>query len=142
MPAGRRTPWLICYDVADVDRLRRVHKEVRRYATPLQRSVFWTHATRPEVVRRMGLLTPLIDPRQDDLRAYPLLTASPPIVYGRPLLARGIWLSWQQALFHKPTRSRLPHAASHMALGPDAQTKPQATDNALVIDHGRFERLP
>lgn len=124
MPAARRTPWLICYDITDPERLRRVHKEVRRYATPLQHSVFWTHATRRELVGRLAPLTQMIDPRQDDLRAYPLLTASQPIVYGRPLLARGIWLSWQQTLFHKPTRSRLPQAASHMTPGPDAQGPP------------------
>ena len=106
MPAARRTPWLICYDVTAPDRLQRVHKEVRQYAAPLQYSVFWTHATRRQVVGRLGRLRHVIDPRCDDIRAYPLLTASPPVVYGRPLLVPGIFLSWQQELFHKSARGR------------------------------------
>ena len=108
MPAARRTPWLICYDVTAPDRLQRIHREVRQYAAPLQYSVFWTHATRREVASRLHRMRPMIDLRRDDVRAYPLLTASPPVVYGRPLLVPGIFLSWQQELFHKPARGRLP----------------------------------
>ena len=90
MPAGRRTPWLICYDIADPSRLRAVHKEVRRDAMAFQYSVFRAHATRHDVVRRVSMLAQVIDPRQDDVRAYPLLTASTPVVYGRGLLAEGV----------------------------------------------------
>ena len=92
MPASKRTPWLICYDIADPDRLRRVHKEVRRYALPLQYSVFRTHATRRTVASRIGLLEEIIDPRYDDVRAYPLLTGAQSAIYGRGLLADGLWL--------------------------------------------------
>ena len=104
MPASKQTPWLICYDIADPDRLRQVHKEVRRYATPLQYSVFRTHATRREVVGRLGALEHAIDPRHDDIRAYPLLTASAPVVYGRGLTADGIHFAWRQTLFDNPIR--------------------------------------
>ena len=45
MPAGRRTPWLICYDIADPPRLQRV-RTISRHAVPLQYSVFCTDATR------------------------------------------------------------------------------------------------
>lgn len=133
MPASRRTPWLICYDIADPDRLRCVYKEVRRYATPLQHSVFCAHATRREVVGRLRLLTRILDPRCDDVRAYPLLTTSPPTVYGRPLLASGVHLSWQQALFHKSARSRLPTMVGHMEPDASAQGVTQTTDNAAKI---------
>lgn len=92
MPASKETPWLICYDIADPDRLRRVHKEVRRFAVPLQHSVFRTNATRQQIVARFKELEAIVAPRYDDLRAYPLLTASVPEVYGRPLLADGILL--------------------------------------------------
>lgn len=90
MPANRRTPWLICYDITDPTRLTQVHKEVRRYATPLQYSVFRAHATRREIVGRLDLLAGIIDPRSDDIRAYPLLTNAAPVVYGKSLLARGV----------------------------------------------------
>ena len=143
MPASRRTPWLICYDIADPDRLRRVCKEVCRYATPIQHSVFCAHATRRELASRLDdLLTRILDPRCDDVRAYPLLTTSPPVVYGRPLLASGVYLSWQQALFHKPARSRLPTMVGHMEPDAGAQAATQATDNAAKIYGGRFSRSP
>ena len=90
MPRSRRTNWLICYDIADPARLVRVHREVRRYATPFQHSVFRAHATRRGLAKRLRILAELIDPRQDDVRAYPLLTAAAPIVYGSRLLAEGV----------------------------------------------------
>ena len=99
MPANRRTPWLVCYDIADPDRLRQVHKEVRRYAAPFQYSVFRTQATRGEMVRRLDLLAHIIDPRHDDIRAYPLLTTFEPVIYGRPLLASGLHLAWREEFF-------------------------------------------
>ena len=93
MPANKRTPWLICYDVADPARLRQVYKEVRRHSTPFQHSVFRTCATRRELLERLGVLHRLIDPRRDDIRAYPLLTTSAPVVYGKSLVAAGIWMT-------------------------------------------------
>ena len=99
MPAPKRTPWLICYDVADPRRLRDVHKEVRRYATPFQRSVFRIYATRSAVAHRLHLLERVIDPQLDDVRGYPLLTTVQPVIYGRQMLGEGIWFDWQRTLF-------------------------------------------
>ena len=98
MPASRPVPWLICYDIADPGRLRDVHKEVRRYATPFQYSVFRTTATRREVVARLDVLADAIDPRSDDVRAYPLLTNAPQDIYGTPRLADGARLDDQAEL--------------------------------------------
>ncbi len=92
MPASSRTPWLICYDIADRRRLRDVHREVRRYATPFQRSVYRIYASRRDVARLLRRLERVIDPGRDDVRAYPLLTNSPAVVYGAPLLAAGLWV--------------------------------------------------
>lgn len=94
MPANRRTPWLICYDIADPHRLREVHRHVRQYAAPLQYSVFQAHQTRREIVQRLGELKHVIDPIRDDVRAYPLLTVAPLRVYGRDLLAADVRLAW------------------------------------------------
>lgn len=103
MPATRRTPWLICYDIADPTRLRQVHKEVRRHASPFQYSVFRAHATRREVVDRLNVLQGIVDVRYDDIRAYPLLIGATPVVYGRSLLARGIHFGSPQVFFDNPT---------------------------------------
>ena len=92
MPASRRTPWLLCYDIADPRRLQRVHRVARRHATPLQYSVFHTIATRGEVRAMIHDIEEFIDPGQDDVRAYPLLTTAQPVTLGRSRLANGVML--------------------------------------------------
>ena len=92
MPANRRTPWLLCYDIADPRRLQRVHRVVRRHAVPVQYSVFHTIATRHEVLSVLHEIEEHIDPRQDDVRAYPLLTTARPTSLGRSRLPGGILL--------------------------------------------------
>lgn len=92
MPANRRTPWLVCYDIADPRRLQRVHRVVCRHAVPVQYSVFHTIATRHEVLSVLHEIEEHIDPRQDDVRAYPLLTTARPVSLGRSRLPGGIML--------------------------------------------------
>ena len=92
MPASRRTSWLICYDIANPRRLQRVHRTACRHATPLQYSVFHAVATRNEILTALRDIESHIDSRQDDVRAYPLLTAARPVIVGRSRLANGIML--------------------------------------------------
>lgn len=106
MPASNPTPWLICYDIADPKRLNQVFMRVRQFATPLQRSVFQAHATRRQIVRRLEQLRQVIRPDQDDVRAYPLLTAAPAAIYGRRPMPDGVYLIDRHTLFdsspHEP----------------------------------------
>lgn len=116
MPAKRRTPWLICYDVADPRRLQRVHRVARRQATPLQYSVFHTIATRREVLGMLHDIEEHIDPRQDDVRAYPLLTTTRPVVVVGGLLPSGITLCHSETFDltgaeHPPAGSQLDRAS-------------------------------
>ena len=67
---------------------------------------------RREIVGRLDLLAGIIDPRSDDIRAYPLLTNAAPVVYGRSLLACGVHFGWRQVLFDKP-----PHEGSDWGAG-------------------------
>lgn len=90
MPAGRRTPWLVCYDVADPSRLQRVHRAVSRRAIPFQYSVFLAWGTRSTVEDLLAEVETHIDPRCDDVRAYPLLTSARPVLYGRSCLPDGV----------------------------------------------------
>lgn len=112
MPASRRTPWLVCYDIADPRRLQRVHRVARRHATPLQYSVFHTVATRREVRAMTDEIEEHIDPRQDDVRAYALLTTAQPVTLGDSHLASGVMLC-------HPARARIGtehlHVASQLA---------------------------
>ena len=101
MPASRRTSWLICYDIVDPRRLQRVHRTACRHATPLQYSVFHAIATRNEALTALRDIESHIDPRHDDVRAYPLLTATRPVIIGRSRLASGV-------MFFHATESGLP----------------------------------
>ena len=92
MPASRRTPWLICYDIADPKRLCRVHRELSREAIPLQYSVFHICDTRRGINHLVNQAAEHMDPKADDLRAYPLLAASRHVVHGRTLFPDGVFL--------------------------------------------------
>ena len=92
MPLNRRVPWLLCYDIANPGRLRKIHKLAVRFAIPLQYSVFLTCTTRSEMLNFVGQLESIIDPRYDDVRGYPLSTRIQPLVYGKPIFQEGILL--------------------------------------------------
>ena len=108
MPASRRTPWLVCYDIADPRRLQRVQRVARRHATPLQYSVFHAVGTRREIRAMIDEIAEYIDPRQDDVRAYPLLTTAQPVTLGDSRLANGIMLC-------HPTRAGIGNDHLHVA---------------------------
>ena len=99
MPASRRTPWIICYDIADPRRLHKVHRTVSRNAEPIQYSVFRKNATRNKVLAVLREVEHSIDHRYDDVRAYPLLTTASPMLYGRRLLPEGVWRADHPDLF-------------------------------------------
>ena len=99
MPAGRHTPWIICYDIADPIRLQRVHRKIIQHAVPLQYSVFCTDATRSTVTGILADISDHIDPRHDDVRAYPLLTTEQPVLYGRSRLPSRVALLGEAGSF-------------------------------------------
>lgn len=45
-----RRVYLVCYDISDPKRLRKMHKLMRGYGDPLQFSIFWCELTRQEKV--------------------------------------------------------------------------------------------
>ena len=65
------------------------------------------------MVRRLDLLAHIIDPRYDDIRAYPLLTTFEPVIYGRPLLASGLHLAWREEFFDNQKIQAARHRASY-----------------------------
>ena len=99
MPANRQTPWLIAYDIASPKRLMLVHRAVFRAAEPFQYSVFRKTATRRKVVRLMREVEQIIDPRADDVRAYPLLASGRHAICGRSCFPDGVLLLHQPDLF-------------------------------------------
>ncbi len=90
MPMNQKVPWLLCYDIKHPRRLNKIYRVVCQYAMPLQYSVFLTYATRRRMTMIVAHLETLIDPRSDDLRAYPLSTRVQPFVYGKPIIPKGV----------------------------------------------------
>lgn len=72
----RRTiTYVIAYDITDPRRLTRVHRVLREEAFPVQYSVFLATLDTAAIDRLLARLGRLIDPRRDDVRAYPLPAA-------------------------------------------------------------------
>lgn len=67
-----RIQYVIAYDITDPRRLARVHRCLQSHAFPVQYSVFVATLDRQELNAVLAELGRIIDPRQDDVRAYPL----------------------------------------------------------------------
>jgi len=92
--------FIICYDISHPRRLGRVFRCLKKSALPLQYSVFLFTGDARQLTRLMDTLLPLIDPEQDDLRAYPLPARGFKARLGKASLPEGIqWSSlpaaWQ-----------------------------------------------
>jgi len=64
--------YVIAYDIADPRRLARVHRCLRDEGLPLQYSVFNVCLTQRQLRALLIELEALIEPREDDIRVYPL----------------------------------------------------------------------
>lgn len=72
MPINRPTMYVISYDIADPSRLARVHRCLRNEGLPLQYSVFNVCMSDRRLKELLDRLGEIIEPREDDIRAYPL----------------------------------------------------------------------
>lgn len=64
--------YLMCYDIKDERRLRRVFGFTKKYGIHLQYSVFYCRFTWQELQRFKAKLNGMIDKKSDDIRIYPL----------------------------------------------------------------------
>lgn len=64
--------WLLCYDIADPRRLGQVHRFIKRHALMIQFSVYYYEGSTIELQRLLRDTGTLIDPKADDVRAYPI----------------------------------------------------------------------
>jgi CRISPR-associated protein Cas2 len=89
---SKRRAWLIGYDIASPRRLRRVHRFLISRAFQVQYSVFAAALTAAEFDALWSGLARLIDPRRDDVRAWPLPERLDMLRIGRAL-PEGVLLS-------------------------------------------------
>jgi CRISPR-associated protein Cas2 len=82
--------YIICYDISNPDRLNRLHRYLLKHAIPIQYSVFLFSGDDRKLQVCLDAAAPIIDSREDDLRAYPLPTRGLKVRMGRPTLPEGI----------------------------------------------------
>jgi CRISPR-associated protein Cas2 len=82
--SAQRRPLLICYDVAEPRRLRRVFRELRDQALPVQKSVFFAELTAADLTELLERLAAAIEPAEDRLQVFYLQD---------PATARGLGLA-------------------------------------------------
>jgi len=88
--AHRRLPHLISYDIAQPKRLSRVHRYLKKFALPLQYSVFLVEADAAKIEKILQHLKGLIHAREDDVRVYPLPNEPEWSWLGKPLWGEGV----------------------------------------------------
>jgi CRISPR-associated protein Cas2 len=84
--------FLLAYDIADPERLVRVHRTCRQWGVPIQYSVFIVPQTPVGLGALVDELRGIIDERADDIRVYPLPSRVEVAQYGRQGLPDGIEL--------------------------------------------------
>lgn len=85
--------YLISYDIADPRRLQRVHAFLKKHAMPVQYSVFLARMSERRLVSLLAEINQRIDPRSDDVRAYPLPAHCEAVTLGRLYLPEGVQLA-------------------------------------------------
>ena len=90
MNAEKAVNWLLCYDIADPQRLQKVHGRVSKQGLMVQYSVYYLRASAAQVEALLHSLTRLIEPREDDIRVYPLPENPAACLEGHDGIARSI----------------------------------------------------
>ena len=83
--------WLVCYDVADDKRLRRVYRTMRGYGDHLQYSVFRCQLSDLQLARLKDRLVQTIKPTEDQVMFVPL--GAPESRAARGMFALGLPLT-------------------------------------------------
>lgn len=99
-------PYLVAYDIADPKRLARLHRALKKQATPVQYSVFLGLFTPARLEKCEDTIRSIIDRRVDDVRIYPLPAGGQQRRLGRATLPIGIQLT----LLPSPFRALAPAA--------------------------------
>lgn len=70
--------WVICYDIANNHRRRRLRSLLKRYGDPVQESVFEV-SLQPAALRQLrGRIEAVLDADEDRITFYDLASGAPP----------------------------------------------------------------
>ncbi len=92
MPKSKLQPYLLCYDISDDKRLSRIHRTAVENGQPIQYSVFLLIKTEEELENLIRELQQEMDPKEDDIRIYPLNNPARVDTLGQPVRPEGIYL--------------------------------------------------
>ncbi|MCC7414047.1 MAG: CRISPR-associated endonuclease Cas2 [Gammaproteobacteria bacterium] len=90
MAMNRPCAWLVAYDIRDARRLARLHRFLRREATPIQYSVFMLRASPTGAGNLAKAIEGKIDRGQDDVRIYRIPEPAQVFIRGRSMLPDGV----------------------------------------------------
>ena len=79
--------YLIAYDIADPKRLGRIARYMCQHACRIQYSVFAAPLSQSRLNHLLSDLETIIDPKRDDIRAYPLPASSDVTLLGQQFFA-------------------------------------------------------
>lgn len=96
MPINKPREIIISYDIANPKRLQRIHRILKKIAIPLQYSVFYTRMSDRQREKLIVLLQHKINPKQDDIRIYPLSRNYLALYIGQSPFIEGLQLEWQR----------------------------------------------
>lgn len=85
--------FLIAYDITCPRRLARMHRLLAKVAVPIEYSIFFAAGEMSWVIGVLSEAASLIDPRNDDLRCYPLPNRGLKTRLGRATLPQGVFFS-------------------------------------------------
>ncbi|WP_162301293.1 CRISPR-associated endonuclease Cas2 [Nitrincola tibetensis] len=86
--------YLVCYDIADPRRLQRVFKASRKVGIAFQYSVVYLYCTDEKLDEFLLYISQLINPLEDDIRAYRISSVNHIKTLGEPLIPEGIHARW------------------------------------------------
>ena len=92
MPSDPRSEYCVCYDIREPRRLRRVHRCLRGWGTPLQYIVFHCYLTPRQRKDLVDELSAQIRHAVDDIRIYSIEPQAPVSYIGVPPLPDGLIL--------------------------------------------------
>ncbi len=87
-----RDAWLVCYDITDPRRLGRIHGFMKRYAMPVQYSVFLGWFPGQRLAHIIDGLVARMEVRRDDIRCYRLPAEAVLGLIGRDWMPAGATL--------------------------------------------------
>ena len=87
--------YVISYDIGNPKRLLRIHRYLKGLALPIQYSVFYFEGSEVELEKCIDKLTTMINPKEDDVRCYPLPKTGLQVCLGKAGLPNDIYYSGQ-----------------------------------------------